>query len=179
MSQAEPQQDAATPAPTSQQPQKALSLAETIKDFVERCKRDGFNAAISAGPGPQRVVTFVEAMKFFWTRWTGKGRASVSEYNWALCHILLACLAIGLLKALGASLKWEGFVSFFEVIQWLFLLVIIYPLMCLMVRRLHDTGRPGKEILWFFVPVSSRVLKWLREPSELKENAYGPIPNLK
>ena len=113
----------------------------------------------SYGGEQQQAVSFGEAVKRFWTKWSFKGRASRSEFWFA---ILAYCIFSGVLEAID------------EDIGSLFNLVALWPLLCVSARRLHDVGKSG---WWQIVPIVNLV--YWTQPSYPKNNAFGPVPNVK
>lgn len=108
----------------------------------------------------QKLVPFPEAIKRMFTRWTLKGRSSRSEFWW--CYLLVA--AVGMFPIIGA------FVS----------LGLLPALFCVMIRRLHDTGRSAWMALLFLIPIAGFIIGiiFLVGVSKPEENQYGPVPNV-
>lgn len=155
----------------------------------------------------QVKVSPIEAYRRFWTRWTVKGRASRSEFWWALLLntligfvlALLGAVALGDATPVRTALGcWADEVMVAET-TWLACFLsdcvtsaICIPMLCLYVRRLHDWGRRGWWLLALFaiaiivvlifpksalVAIGAAQLVIGRTPSEMRENRYGPIPN--
>lgn len=130
-------------------------------------------AAASAIPSVsldyQVKVAPIEAYRRFWTRWTVKGRASRSEFWWALllntvigfALALLGAVALGDATPVRTALGcWADEVMVAET-TWLacflfdcFASAVCIPMLCLYVRRLHDAGRCG----WWLLALVALVL---------------------
>ena len=108
----------------------------------------------------QKQVSFGDAVKMYFTRWTFAGRSSRSEYWWPQLLMFL--------------------LSFIPVVGRIAGLVNIGPGICCFVRRLHDIGKSG---WWFWlglIPLAGPIvlLIFAVQPSQTEENAYGPVPNV-
>lgn len=90
------------------------------------------------------------------------GRATKSEFWYFVLFEILTLLVIGIFSATLYALA---------------ALIMFIPATSVMVRRMHDIGRSWKWLLLVLVPlVGLVVLYWLIQPSEAKENAWGPMP---
>ena len=60
----------------------------------------------------------------------------------------------------------------------LYSLAVIIPSLAVGVRRLHDTGRSGWNLLWLILPFIGAIilLVFLFQDSVLAENKYGACP---
>ena len=130
--------------------------------------------------GPQRMVSMGEAFKRFWTRWTWQGRASLSEYWWA--QLALFVVGFGVFFTLGFLARIAGnadTVALVQILEWIWDLAVLVPGLCLLVRRLHDTGHSGWCYFLGLIPIVGWILLlvWLCRASEPHENQYGPVPN--
>lgn len=84
---------------------------------------------------------YVEMFK----RWSDfEGRSNVREY-WM--PVVINIIVGAILTALGRML------SIFNFIDYVYGIVIIIPFLALFVRRMHDIGKSGWNILWIFLPV--------------------------
>lgn len=99
---------------------------------------------------------------------TFHGRASRPAY-WLF--YLLNLVATGILIILDAALGAHG------VLAELYNLAVFIPLWAVTVRRLHDTGRSGWNLLWGFLPIVGWVIVivFLAGNSH-PDNRYGPKP---
>lgn len=82
------------------------------------------------------------------------GRATRSEFWWFNLALFLFSLIFGLLVGLlmvatGVDLSW---------LSTIFGLAILLPCLAVTVRRLHDTGRSGWNVLWGFVPYVGGII---------------------
>ena len=125
--------------------------------------------------GVQYEVPMGEAWNRFWASCTFNGRASRSEFWYVQLILVLinSCLTfLGLIPYVGLVIGIVG--GIFGVIAWI-------KNICLLVRRLHDTGKSG----WFFwlglIPFVGGILLLIFEcqGSEPYENKYGPVPNVR
>lgn len=116
----------------------------------------------------QRMVSFGEAFGKFWTSWTLEGRSSRSEYWFAQLFVFLILCASGLLGAV-ASDSIEG-VRIINSIGWL---ILIGPLACLMVRRLHDIGKSGAWVWLWLGPWAINLMFEFQGNKWLEKLEYG------
>jgi len=103
---------------------------------------------------------------------TSRGRLSRSTFWTALIFSLSAFYVLSnLFLWLGAS----------------FLAYLLYPalfwvLVCILTKRLHDSGRSGKQVLWLLLPVFGPLyvfyLSGFRR-GELLKNRFGSVPGSK
>jgi uncharacterized membrane protein YhaH (DUF805 family) len=98
------------------------------------------------------------------------GRASRSEYWWFTLAVILANFGAAMVMAAAETV---GLI--------LFVIVILGGLAAAtgaVVRRLHDTGRSGWYYWISLIPIiGGFILLWmLIQPSEARQNAYGPPP---
>lgn len=138
----------------------------------------------------QYKVSFSEAVRRALSQYCKfSGRASRSEYWWFSLFEFISTYALAFL--LGFLLV-PGF--FFEnafvfdtsmgiVAMCVFYgweLFLILPSLAICVRRLHDTGHSGWNLLWGLLPVIGSIilLVYYCTHSQMSENKYGPIPNL-
>ncbi len=114
---------------------------------------------------------------------TFSGRARRAEYWWFVLFNILGSIIAGMIdRALFGSVVIETADSI-EIIQksvvgGIFSLVVLFPGLSVMVRRLHDTGRSG---WWFWINLIPFVgwliyLWFMLKPGDRGANAYGPDP---
>lgn len=86
---------------------------------------------------------FVKCIRNYANFW---GRARRKEYwYFKLSQLLVVCVAVGIAFAGFPSLSMPG---------GLVILMLLYvPSLAVTVRRLHDTGRSGKRLLWYYLSV--------------------------
>ncbi len=125
---------------------------------------------------------FTEAVKSVFSNYANfSGRARRSEYWYFILSAMLVQLMLYMLMAIGGGFNRDA-ISLFAIIIALFTfiydLVLIIPRISVSIRRLHDTGRSGWNLLWGFVPLigSIIVLIFMATDSVQGENQYGPNP---
>lgn len=109
-------------------------------------------------------MNFVDAVKSVLVEKyaTFTGRARRSEY-WYFC---LFNFIVGLV--LGAI---------FFALSWIWSLATFIPSLAVGVRRLHDTGRSGWNLLWACLPVIGTIILLVFFCQDSREdNQYGPNP---
>lgn len=118
---------------------------------------------------------------------TFSGRASRSEYWWFYLFYFVVFFSLyvgGLILMITCEYDHQALMIIgiiLMIIAGLFNLACILPNLSLTFRRLHDTGRSGWNWCWSFVPLVGPImlLIFLIQPSQMYENAYGPVPNLR
>lgn len=95
------------------------------------------------------------------------GRARRSEYWYFVLFNALITPVIYLIS-----------IPLFAIPGILYSLAVFIPAMAVVVRRLHDTGRSGWNMLWAFLPIigSILLLVYLLQDSTIGENKYGAYP---
>ena len=65
-----------------------------------------------------------------------------------------------------------------EIIYAIFLLIILLPNFCLMIRRFHDVGKSGWNLLWMLIPIVGFfiLIYFFCLDSQPGDNQYGPSP---
>ncbi len=69
-----------------------------------------------------------------------------------------------------------GFVSHF--LSSLFSLILFVPSLSVGVRRFHDIGKSGANLLWLFLPIIGwiyMIVLWLKD-GDNEPNRYGDVP---
>lgn len=81
---------------------------------------------------------------------TFSGRAQRSEYWYFTLFVIIFYIVARVLDftLFGDN---ETFGPLFSPISWLLTLALIVPGIAVSVRRLHDTGRSGKILLWYYL----------------------------
>jgi uncharacterized membrane protein YhaH (DUF805 family) len=124
------------------------------------------------------VMSFAEAVKSFWSRYTMfKGRSRRSEYWFIQLFLILTNLAAA---AIDLALM-DGDVDRFiangggGILGLIWILVTIVPALAVLVRRLHDTGKSGWWALIGLVPLVGGVVLFVFSvlDSTAGENQYG------
>lgn len=115
-----------------------------------------------------------------------RGRASRKEFWYtALGHTLFNTL-LTLLIIVGAVISILGdynlttcvvLTSIAGVVYMLYQMFIFLPMLALLVRRMHDTGRSGAALCFYFIPLAGPIilLVFLLTPSA-QANQYGAAP---
>ena len=94
-----------------------------------------------------------------WEYWGGNGLGGgliiiVSELIWAFTYSVL-----------------------FDLFVTVLYLYLLFAAFSCSVRRLHDVGKSGWNILWVIIPLGVFYLLYLYvQPSELKNNQWGGVP---
>ncbi|WP_454917840.1 DUF805 domain-containing protein [Xanthobacter sediminis] len=141
-------------------------------------------------------MNFITAIKTCLSKYAVfQGRATRSEFWWFELFLVLVGLAVPLISVLlmgpvvtehvtiddgamghGWGVMWAmGSVG---VLPHLVNLLLLLPALAVSVRRLHDVGRSGWWVLIIFLPLIGFLvlLFWAVQPSEPRDNAYGPAP---
>ena len=105
-------------------------------------------------------MSFTESIKHCLSSYAKfKGRATRSEY-W---YFILFAIIVYFLTLL---FSYELYI--------VAVLGLVIPTLAAAVRRLHDGGRSGWNLLWSFIPFGSIVvLFWLTKSSEVGTNKYN------
>ena len=120
-------------------------------------------------------MTFGEAVRSVYGKWTTDGRALRSEYWWFQLFLLLVILAtagaVALLSSIDRSLALVPSIAFL-----IFILISLLPSIAVSVRRLHDSDKSGWWFLISLVPYIGGIifLIFMVLPSTPGPNRYGP-----
>lgn len=95
-----------------------------------------------------------------------EGRARRKEYWWSYLGFAAIILGAAIIDAIVDS----G-----EVFYFLAVLALFLPSLGVTVRRLHDTGRSGWNVLWGIIPLVGAILLiiWLASDTSPQHNQYG------
>ena len=97
------------------------------------------------------------------------GRASRAEFWWFfLANFIISFILSFIDNAIGTG----------RMISSLYSLAVLLPSLGLEVRRLHDIGKSGWNLLWGLIPfvgVILLIIWWVKE-GDLTDNTYGPVP---
>ncbi len=106
--------------------------------------------------------TLGDALTEYWVNYIGWGRATRSEYWWAILFYNLLLGNVLFWGAPGVSSLWS--------------LATIVPNFCLLARRLHDTNRSAWNMCWAFFPIVGWIimLVFLCQPGGTTKNRFGP-----
>ena len=90
---------------------------------------------------------------------TFRGRANRSEYWYFYLFTFICCIV--------------------PILGYIAALVVLIPNLAVCVRRLHDIGKSGWNLLFGLIPIVGGILLlvWYCQPSQEGENEYGPNPN--
>lgn len=116
-------------------------------------------------------MSFVDAIKSVLTQNYANfnGRARRSEYwYWTLFTIIVNAVFQALARAN----------NFFAIIATLVSLAILVPGLAVAVRRLHDIGKSGWNLLFALIPLVGAILLivWYCKDSQPGANQYGENP---
>lgn len=118
------------------------------------------------------------------------GRARRSEY-WGtalfnvIAQIVLSVVLVAVLVIWFSSTEMNADVSvvrlsliMIKAVRSLYNLIWLLPGLAVAVRRLHDIGKSGLNVLWVFLPIIGWImlLYWFCQDSELGENKWGVNP---
>lgn len=94
--------------------------------------------------------------------------------------VLVADLLIPIMLEVGGRML-GGRAPQLDVISMIVVALHWIPFFAVLTRRLHDTGRHMKWILWLFLPIIGWVIVLVVacQPSQDGENDYGPDPRVK
>ena len=118
---------------------------------------------------PVRSVTFKEAIVLFFSQYaTFSGRATRKEYWYAILFTMIVA------AVLGAIPSYEK-LPIIGILRAIFAWGTLIPTWAVAVRRLHDAGKSGWNMLFHLIPLlgSVMVLLLLCRGSE-EDNDYGP-----
>ena len=119
------------------------------------CSRCGCELRITLKDGSRPVGTFKEAVKAGFKKYfSGRGRANRVEFWMWWLFVLIA--------------------TAFVVVGWLMLPVIIIPTISVTVRRLHDVGKSGWNVILSLIPVVNLyIIYLLARRGDKGDNRYG------
>lgn len=106
---------------------------------------------------------------------TFRGRACRKEYWYFILFTILFMIAARVLDLILFSDKPIGFI--FSPFSSLFALFVFLPQVAVMTRRLHDTGRSGKWVLWYYIAgIIWAICLIVTEISAMDSLASGSLP---
>ena len=126
----------------------------------------------------QYQVSFGEAVSRAFSKYCDfTGRASRSEF-WYF-YLLNFIVSIGI-AFVSLIFGYKSLTAYY-ILTILWGLITLLPYLGLMVRRLHDTGRSGVNLLWAFLPIAGPIvlLVFFCQDSQMFPNRFGDVPNLK
>ena len=89
----------------------------------------------------------INAYKEYFTRYFDfSGKTTRAGYWWVVLANIIIAFALGLLGSLGTT------------ISSVYSIATLIPGIAISIRRLHDTGRSGWNLLWAFVPIVGWII---------------------
>ena len=116
---------------------------------------------------------------------TFTGRARRSEYWWfSICYYVIVFVlniaSMGMLVGVmsGEMSYNDPTFSMFQTMSVILGLGLLLPSLAVTVRRFHDIGKSGWNILWAAIPLIGAiiVLVWMCQDSDVVANKYGESP---
>ena len=120
------------------------------------------------------------------------GRARRSEY-WGtvlfnvIAQVVLSVVLVAVLVIWFSSTEMNADVSvvrlsliMIKAVRSLYNLIWLLPGLAVAVRRLHDIGKSGWNLLWVLLPIVGAIMLiyWCCQDSQLEENKWGANPKL-
>lgn len=131
----------------------------------------------NSGPWPAPPRSFTEAVRVCFQKYAVfQGRASRSEYwYWGLFVLLARFAVLFLVGTMYATTTSETAFGLSSLLDAGISLALIIPGLAVAVRRLHDIGKSGWNLLWAIVPIGGAIalLVWFIRSGEPRPNAYG------
>lgn len=105
------------------------------------------------------------------------GRASRAElFGFLAVHVGITLLLLAASVAVGQIVGLPWIAS--GAVLSLYLVLVFFPLLSLVARRLHDTGRSSFWVALGVIPVAGLiVLYWLFLPGDPEPNTWGQPPD--
>jgi uncharacterized membrane protein YhaH (DUF805 family) len=130
------------------------------------------------------VMSFAEAVKSFWSRYTMfKGRSRRSEYWFIQLFLIITNLAAAAIDLALMGGDVDRFIANGGggILGLIWILVTILPALAVLVRRLHDTDRSGWWALIGLIPLVGGVVLFVFSvlDSTAGENQYGASVKLR
>ncbi len=114
--------------------------------------------------------TLVTATQAFFKRYADfKGRSTLSAYwYWALASLIFAII-VNLLDMVTGAEAGQGMISS------IWTLATLIPGLALSVRRLHDIGKSGLNLLWSLLPIIGWIIifVYVLKDSQKGANKWG------
>lgn len=157
---------------------EALAEQERQQREAEAQARPQMIGVQQSAYGWQRMATFGEAWNNLWTRWDFAGRASRSEYWFAQLELFFFNLGLTFLFTFLSVVTTAA--PIWMLLSWVISLIITIPVICMVVRRLHDIGYSGWWWWISLIPIAGWIVLFVFSvlPSEPRPNRYGPVPFL-
>jgi uncharacterized membrane protein YhaH (DUF805 family) len=113
-------------------------------------------------------MKFGDAIKSFFKNYANfNGRARRSAYWFALLFATLVNMACNIIN--------PGQTDRSSTLGGLWSLAVLLPGLAIAVRRLHDTGRSAKYLLWLLLPIVGWIILavYLAEEGKSESNEFG------
>jgi len=118
------------------------------------------------------------------------GRACLSEYWGTVLFNVLIQAGLNVILYIVDTISFSSieingevtisplFFLLLSIPKYIYSLVWLLPGLAVAVRRLHDIGKSGLNVLWVFLPIIGWImlLYWFCQDSELGENKWGANP---
>ena len=108
------------------------------------------------------------------------GRARRSEYWGTVLFNGLVNLAFRILLIVGIMLEAKEVTFLLLICLGVYSLAWLLPGIAVSVRRLHDIGKSGWNLLWILLPIVGAIMLiyWYCQDSQPEENKWGANPKL-
>ena len=106
------------------------------------------------------------------------GRARRSEYWGTVLFNVLVNLAFRIPLIVGTMLEAKEVTFLLLICLGVYSLAWLLPGMAVSVRRLHDIGKSGWNLLWVLLPIVGAIMLiyWCCQDSQPEENKWGANP---
>jgi len=124
---------------------------------------------------------FSQAIASFWSNYANfRGRARRTEYWFIQLFLFLTNLAAAVIDLVLMDFDVDRFIANGGggIVGLVWILATTVPLLAVLARRLHDTGRSAWWILIGLVPIAGFIvlLVFTVQDSHPGDNAHGPSP---
>lgn len=103
---------------------------------------------------PNKIVN--DYKKFIRNYFNVNGRADLSEFWDPFCTNLVLLMLLQMLEKLFSKVAFLG--GLFNLMDTLLAIFVLVPTLTASVRRLHDTGKDWKPMLWLILPVIGWII---------------------
>jgi uncharacterized membrane protein YhaH (DUF805 family) len=141
-----------------------ISMSTTMSGVAQ------YVAPTVVGGRPPQMMPFVDAFKAGMQKYANfEGRASRSEYWWFYLWVQLLSIPAGVMDGIiGREV---------QLVSALVSLIFLLPSLSVGVRRLHDSGKSGWNLLWSLTIIGIFYVIYLTIiEGETVPNAYGAVP---
>lgn len=124
-------------------------------------------------------MSFAEAIKTCFNKYaTFSGRARRSEYWYFELFYYICVLAACAIMPIGEVAGGEAGLALGSIVACIVMLGLFLPTLAVCVRRMHDTGHSGWNVLWGLIPYVGWIIPFVLvlKDSDPDENEYGPSP---